>query len=686
MRLSTFDLAWYDQWPVTHAPLDEWSRPGLTNHLGSVQTGGDPTSLRHLVFAPVSGAEESSAFLTLNGTFLAATRVSTAVHWTPWQIRRVATHDAWRIESRLCLPPDRPAALLEITVTNTAPAARDLDLALRLSGRCVNRGPEPWFWGIPRVELTVDALHGQAGLAPGIQFVNTSGLLFSEPAAPASATGPAAHAGRAHGAQILDPAPDSFLRNRDASYRRPALAPGASFTFRLALSQTETPEAAVAVASSVLAAGPAAFAAAESAWRALWRSAFTDTGPLSGRLPDLDLPADLAPVAVSAILCALQLRRTFPLNRGAATYSISTPRRVEACFYPNDWGLAGALLARLDPDATWRQLGLALAGDIRRCNQVNLLTGRSGDASGHPWPYTIDIFNCFYTARELWLAADADPAALSTRRLPTPRGELTLLEVFEDLAFDWRTRRVGALHLADYGPKQELLECVSTYTHVVAALNAAAAWMLHRLAEIYLTLDRPADATAARAEGDAITADILRHLYVPGEGVFRCLRPDGSPGAEVRHCWDFGMVGFCLGQHLPPQVRAEMTSFFRRELLTPTWLRALSPHDADAATSGTRADHQYNGAFGAWPAQCALALLEFGEHALVRDWFAGIARTARQGPFAQAHYDEAAIPPEHGGAAKVTDEMPQGCHWANLSGGLFWAAVDKLAATSPRIQ
>ncbi|MCC5808151.1 MAG: hypothetical protein JJU00_17620 [Opitutales bacterium] len=675
MLLSTFDLDWYGRWPIHHTALEEWSRPGLTNGLGSLQAAGDPTSIRHLLFPPVSGGEESTAYLTLNGTFLAATSLSTAVTWRPWTIAREATRDGWHIHSTLTMPPDHHAALQRISITNTNKEPLPLSLALRLSGRCVNRGLEKWYWGVPGVATTLAGLLESTGLDPVIERLPDGLLTQERPPAP-PATDP--HAGRAFNAQLLSPAPQTWSRNGDASWSFESIAPGESVTLHLVVALGETREAALAPARALLTEPTSAFIAAEHCWRTLWASAFAPEGPLSGRLPDLDVPGDLAPVAVSSILSLLQARRTHRAVGSKAHYNISTPRRVEACFYPNDWGMAARALAQADPEPTWRQLAMALRADVRQFNQINFLTGLGGDAVGSGWPYTIDIYNLFYASWQLWQSdANADHAILTTRTFETPAGERTLLGVLEDLAFDWRSRRIDALGLADYGSKHELLECVSTYEHVVAALNAAAVWMLRRLAEAYRALDRTADATAADREADALRDALLRHLYVDGCGWFRCLQPDGR-SREVRHCWDTGMVLMCIGPELPGEVQAEIVHFIQTELQTPGWIRALSPHDGDAAVSGLRADHQFNGAFGSWPAEVALGLVRIGRGDLVRDWFTGIARTARQGPFGQAHYDEGVYPSTHDGATKVTDETPQCCHWSNISGGLFFTVLEEL--------
>lgn len=678
MKLSEFDLKWYAQWKQTHAPLNEWSRPGLTNFLGSLQATGDPTGIRNIVFPPLSGAEESTGYLTLNGKLLAATRIGTAVSWCPWEIRREAEYNDWRIVSRLTMVANEQAAYQEIRISNASNRKLDLQADLRLSGRLVNRGVLSWFWGIPKVAITLDALHGYGGLYPEITRIGETGLLFKEsiPRKKEIQLG-FEYAGRAYSAQVVHPRPEHWLDSGDLRFER-ALAPGESLYIHLVIAM-DTTEAAQDTALKLMEKRDGLFAQSEALWRNAWKDAF-DAGAdtFSGALPDWEIEEELAPVAASAILSALQSRRTFRHLKGDPVYNISTPRRVEACFYPNDWALAGDLLAHMDPAVTWKQLEMALKADIRRNNQVNLLTGEGGDSFIRGWPYTIDVFNCFYVAWQLWQREGGDPGLLSSRRLLTCDGERSLLQVLQNLGLDWRKRRVPELGLADYGPKEELLECVSTYAHVVAGLNAGAVWMLRRLADAYRKTGDMDGADALAKEADQLVAAIIDRLYVSGKGIFRSMKADGT-ACEVRHCWDLGMVLFCMGDELPDQVVREMVAFFRTELMTPGWIRALSPLDRDAATSGNRADHQFNGAYGAWPAQVAIGLLRVGEQDLVREWLTGLARTARQGPFGQAHYAEESYAETFGGATKVTDEVPQCCHWSNISGGLFWELIRELA-------
>ncbi len=55
--------------------------------------------------------------------------------------------------------------------------------------------------------------------------------------------------------------------------------------------------------------------------------------------------------------------------------------------------------------------------------------------------------------------------------------------------------------------------------------------------------------------------NLLKHLYVTGKGWFRAIAPDGE-ARECRHCWDIGMVLWCVGERLSETVQNEIVSFF----------------------------------------------------------------------------------------------------------------------------
>jgi len=224
--------------------------------------------------------------------------------------------------------------------------------------------------------------------------------------------------------------------------------------------------------------------------------------------------------------------------------------------------------------------------------------------------------------------------------------------------------------LADYGEVNNLLECVRSYTHEVASLNAANVFNLRFVAEL-LDKREPNKAEQLRKTTRELTERIKR-LYVSGKGYWRCKQPDES-SQEVRHCYDLLTVLNTIPNELSKQQKEEMAKFFKEELQTPTWMHALSPEDNDAVTS-VRPDHQWTGAYTAWPAMVVKGLCRIGKHKLALQWLEGLAQTAKQGPFGQAHMVESAAAPE-GGARKAPSDFPYMSDWACVSNGSYVGMV-----------
>lgn len=673
MRLSRFHLDSYLETALTHRFADEWSRPGLTNFLGSVQADADPTGIRHPIFPPVSSAEEFTCYLTINDDFLPATGVRTTVRWSPSRIVRRCRWRTWQIDSTLAMARDRHVVVQRIQIQSRARRTATIRLSARLSGRCVNRGIEPWHWSVPTVSTTVFDLTRNHGLDPIVTPIGRMGLLFQERRQKRGAVVPrqARYMGAAFNAQCLRPAPDTWQSNGDAFYER-TMRPGESLTLDLALALGET-RAAAREAARAVGHVPQIIAAQRRYWDKLWKDAFRlGNGSFPGCLPDLSVPTALAPVAASAVLSVLQTRRRLRVTGGETFHNILTPRRCEICFYTWDWGLAAPVLARLEPDAVRRHIETLWRDDYRKI-MYNFVTGRHFAPSSDR--YSADVFSLFFAMWHYWLVRGASRRMLE-ENIVTCRGRRTYLDCMRELALDWRTHRLPRYGLADYGPKGWLLECVTTYAHAVAALNAGACWMLDRFADLLEVKRRHAEAEALRRESNGLQQRLIEHLYVPGRGYFHCLYPDGRK-IECRHAYDLGMVLLCVGEKLPAPVQDEMVGFFQRELQTPSWVRALSPHDRDAGVSGLRADHQFSGSFCSWAALIALGLLKIGRRDVLEGWLPGLARTARQGPFGQAHWDERIVPPTAGGATKVSDELPQGCHWCDLSGALYYQVIEQ---------
>ena len=198
--------------------------------------------------------------------------------------------------------------------------------------------------------------------------------------------------------------------------------------------------------------------------------------------------------------------------------------------------------------------------------------------------------------------------------------------------------------LADYGEIDNLLECVSSYTHEVASLNAANVWNLRMAADVLELRGDTAGAAQLRAEADELLVEVHDALPATATGFFAAGQPDGTthPGAALlrlqhrRH--------HDRGRPRPATIRAEMVAFFQRELQTPNWMRALSPWDPDASYS-VRPDHQWNGAYPPGRPMPARSLIALGSRRMSPSTGSpGLARSANQGPAGQAHFVEEAQP------------------------------------------
>jgi hypothetical protein len=213
------------------------------------------------------------------------------------------------------------------------------------------------------------------------------------------------------------------------------------------------------------------------------------------------------------------------------------------------------------------------------------------------------------------------------------------------------------------------LEVVSTWLHEVAAMNAGNVYGMRFVASLLERRGDSARATQLRSEAKDLAARINRQLYVEGNGWWKAGQPDGTFN-EVRHCYDLLTVLDTMVDDLSEKQKEEISGFFWSELHTPLWMHALSPGDVDA-TWNLRADHSWLGAYTAWPSMTAKGLYKIDQPSRVATWVKGLAKSANQGPFGQAHIVESIFPTENGGAFKCPLDQPYGNDWCCVSGGSF---------------
>ncbi|NHB84390.1 hypothetical protein G7085_06635 [Tessaracoccus sp. HDW20] len=326
-----------------------------------------------------------------------------------------------------------------------------------------------------------------------------------------------------------------------------------------------------------------------------------------------------------------------------------------------DYSLSSWVHAQLDPAVMRRQILHWVGLDINSHFGTEWLTG---GPVGY-W-YSVNQYALVRLVAD-YVRFTGDVAFLEVEVEGRDGSRRRMMRHVRDWALAWRDKRTPS-GLADYGGIDNLLECVSTYIHEVASLQAANVWSMRTAAGLSRLLGETDEAAALEAEAEALLPKVLE-LYREGDGFFDARYPDGTRHA-TRHCYDFATVGTTIADDLPEAQRSEMVRFFETELRSPSWMRALSPRDADAGFS-VRPDHQWNGAYPAWPADAGRSAIALGGRAGVMEWLEGLRRTTRQGPPGQAHFVEEAAPTVDGGARKAPGQFPYLIDWACSSAGAW---------------
>jgi hypothetical protein len=640
---------------LTHRTGETFNPPGLTNFHGCLQSAADIMGIQHLTFAPYSTGESALGILTLNDCALHAAGLPIEFRWWPDRIERRMQAGGLDLASTIVMGVRDQTVTVVLRLTN--PASGPLPARLRvLTGEGVIHSTTGWKTPYSPRECPAISTTPWDGTPPASALVrnemeitpDNDGLLYASRTSPAWSV------------QAASPRPDRITRRwLEFDWQ---LAPRGSRELAFFIALGGDRAALLAQLAAWQAEPTAALRAAEADWRAEIAAVFTPGNPrYSGHVPVLRTTnADLRAIYLNAVISVVYFKREHPLSRHGRTYTTLMPRYWVTTSFINDWSLTALLLVMLDPACVRRMLELWLERDIHRHFGTEYV---SGESAGN-W-YSCNDY-AMVRLITTYVRVTGDFAWL--RRTVGPR---TVLDHLRACATHYRTLDRGS-GLADYGDRNSLLEAVGTYTHEVASLNAANVWVLRETAALLEHLGERAEATAFRTEAAALVPRV-RELYAAGTGYWHCRQPDGSL-VPVRHVWDFIHTLNFLHADLPETQVAEMVGFFQRELMTPAWLAALSSLDEDTGFS-LRPDHQWNGSYPGWVALAASALVKAGRVDLLQQWLPGLARTANQGPYSQAHFVETYAPAIEGGARKAPTEWPYINDWAILCAGGFFEMV-----------
>lgn len=579
---------------------------------------------------------------------------SATCRWYPYQAIRRTKVEGLAVETTVRMVFEGPGILYQVQVTNTSAEPRQVDLAIDVPGAKV----------VTPNGTAVVYRSDDPRLRKAHSFGDAEGHVR-----PAEAGDPVmAHA--------LVQTPDSLKEGPGVVMAgwKPRLAPGESTTLQLVMahsgSDSKLPASSVATTALDWSEDfDALWGDVKSRWGKRWDDVFTPHNQhFSGHLPTLITSDDeLRDIYYRSVLTLLALHRTN--MKMCDRVFVTSGERDKGVVFFWDTSMWGKVFALLEPKELKQQLKLFLQCDPHRGPAYNMDTGTQWGG----W-YAANDMTIFRLAND-YLAVTGDKAFLDDTV-----GDRTVLEQLDTLATNWMTlQRDKSVMLADYGDNQNLLECAPAYVHRVPSFNAANVWMMRTLAAIYEGRGNSARAAELRTWADQIARAVL-DLYVPGDGVWCALHRDGKR-VELRHCYDFVCVGGFMTDDLTPEMKQQMTDFVDRELLTESWMRAMSPEDKAAALSD-RPDHGPMGAYDAWPALTARTMCRLGDWKRAVGFLRRTQAALYEGVYGQAHefYGDGRLNKD----APVRIAMRQACMRESVGGGAFAEMIiDTLFGFSP---
>ena len=578
--------------------------PSVNNFWGTLQTNPNLTTFLVATLPPYANGGDSGV-LTLNGKQVHAT----GSRWYAYQVLRRGTMDGIELESAIRMPFEQRGVLCRLTLKNTATNSQTVDVSWAFSGQVCRHPDAAWANYITP--------HGEKGNTIALagtdsKVLSAVGNKGSEPAAIAFAFSQA-------------PADLKVVTDGGVASWKILLAPNQTLSLGYTAAMDKEPAAAAELATRWAKSFDQSFASAKMQWEERWQAAFTPGNThFSGHLPTLltDDPKIRRVYYEGALAPLILCRSNLPTAKRC--FITAGPNWAVTLMYFWDTGMWANAWAMLEPNSMKELLAKWLAMDHHGCYALDCVSGRGVG----PWYAANDwsVFRCV----DAYLGVTGDDAFLS--QVITGK---TVLQRLEDIAtYNEQRPLTKESLLADYGGPENLLECTDGYVQGVASLNAANVYMLRRVADYCGQSGNAAHAHELRAKAGKLLTEVMA-LYKPGEGVWNARDKTGKE-IPSRHCFDYIMTGQALENDLTPTMKMEMNGFLERELLTKTWMRAMSLKDPAAAHSD-RPDHGPMGSYDGWPPLTMDVMCRFGAFDKAVTFLRAVEPVTREGPFAQSH-------------------------------------------------
>ena len=621
---------------LTHKFGDVFNPPGITNFWGTCQADLDITGIRSFNFPPFTNADSVTGSLFLNDRYFQSLNQKIGFTWFPDKIIRETEIDGLKLKSTTILPFGKTAVITKLEIQNSSSSEKEVKIKFGTRSTITKSFDSGKMYVPPseddnkyavengRKAVVFEAVHSDAfsiqGMYPKPDYANVFGIEKTM-TVESGKTIPIYYI------NVLGEKLEEVLEQFDS------------------------------IANEKI---DGLFIKNEEDWNNQIKAIFTEgNSEYSGYMPTLYTDdKDIARLYYTSIIGTIYFRRDNPYSVYGRAYDTLMPRYWQGTTFIWDYYLSSKVHALLDPDVMRKYVELWMKTDIHTHFGTEYLTG--GTVGN--W-YSVNDFALTWIAND-YLQWNGDFNWLDKNVNGTNKKVIDFLKEFATNYRQFKT----ASGLADYGGINNLLECVSTYIHEVASLNAGNIFNLRTAAEI-LSQKGQKDLSSQLLEEAKQVVNSLMELYCDGKGYWKTRMPDKKL-VEVKHCYDLITLLNVIPDDLSTEQKEEMFQFFINELQTPIWMRALSPTDNNAMFS-VRPDHQWNGAYTAWPSLAATGLYKMGKGDAAFKWLKGLAKSANQGPFAQCHFVESAMEPDSGGALKAHYELPYGADWACSSNGNY---------------
>ena len=602
--------------------------PGITNFLGVAQVDLDITGIRSINFPPFTNSDNLTAVLYVDDRIFLSLGREISFQWFPDRIERESEYNGIKYKSILVIPFGTKSAVMELQVKNLSSDERNIKLRFGLAAN-----------------ITQNKDCGQNFLPPSeadneinIDYKRNS-LIFK-----------AMHS-KAFCVQGIYPRTE--IMNEFGASTSLTLNPNESKSVYVVCTVGENETSVINEYDKIVSNIKTIIPKVREDWDCEIIEIFTpNNSTYSGNMPTLVTnDEDIKRLYYTSIIGTVYFRRDNPYSVYGRAYDTLMPKYWQTTTFIWDYHLASLQHALLDPEVLRKYIELWMKTDIHTHFGTEYLSGKTVG----PW-YAVNDFAMSWLSND-YLRWNGDFNWIEKKI--NGKSNKKIIDYLLQYASNWEGFKTAS-GLADYGGINNLLECVSTYIHEVASLNAGNIFNLRFAADLLKHSGNKSDAEKLLKDAVSLLKK-LQKLYADGKGYWCARFPNGKL-VEVRHCYDFFTILNTIGNDLSQKQKDEMVDFFERELQTPKWMRALSPADENAMFS-VRPDHQWNGAYTAWPALAASGLYNIGRADKAFNWMKGVAKSINQGPFGQGHFTEEAFKTDSGGARKPLPKWPYATDW-----------------------